>query len=134
MQSILLAREKYYSDRNTWWSVKPKEYQILKDKDYFHQIAGQVFYTDKAIRESFEKIPLKNKIEVSYEDFCQYPQETYKKIVHKYAQNNFSLKSEYNGRSSFQLSRSIELKKSEIQNFKEAYSFFDKEKFNEKKY
>jgi len=42
-QSLLLARENHYGRRDIWWSVKPKEYDQLKELDVFPQVAGQVF-------------------------------------------------------------------------------------------
>lgn len=42
--SILQARQKYYSDLNTWWSYTPIEYDEIKDLDYMEQIAGQVYF------------------------------------------------------------------------------------------
>ena len=43
-QSLLEAREKYYGQRTTWYSIKPPEYSWLKDQDPLTQVAGQVYY------------------------------------------------------------------------------------------
>ena len=79
-QSILKAREAFYNDRNSWWSFKPAEYLYLKDKMPLEQVAGQVYYTNRAIEEGLTKIPKEAVIRVSYSEFCKAPQEIIQRI------------------------------------------------------
>jgi hypothetical protein len=126
MQSLLMAREKYYSDRNIWWSVKPKEYQFLKNMDVYHQIAGQVFYTNKAITNELKFIPSKNKLCIEYEFFCKYPENVYAEIIHKYKANGYIITKQYAGEKHFNPSITIRLKNEDIRKLENAYEYFFK--------
>lgn len=91
MQSIYTARIKESGSAKNWWSAKPKEYSFLKSSDVYSQIAGQVFYTNKAIENALFSIPEEAKLEVLYEDFVSSPQQVLERIVEKYAVNNYAL-------------------------------------------
>jgi hypothetical protein len=73
MQSIIQARERYYGTDSIWWSVKPREYSFLKDEDAATQVAGQILFTDEAIRKDTLGLPPNRYITVSYEDVCVSP-------------------------------------------------------------
>ena len=45
------------------------------------QVAGQVYYTEKAVREGLALISPDRWIPVAYEDFCANPQQVWKKIA-----------------------------------------------------
>ncbi|MFP4024595.1 MAG: sulfotransferase [Thiohalospira sp.] len=125
MQSLLLAREKYYGDKNIWWSVKPKEYDKLRELDVFTQIAGQVFYTNKAIENGLENIPEEKKVVIQYEDFCRNPKTYFNEIINKYKSLGFDITHEYKGVKSFNNTNVSKLEKEEIDKLKEAYNFFE---------
>lgn len=72
-QSILLSREKRYGDKGSWLGVKPKEYSWLKDLPYSEQIAGQIYYTEKRIKESLSSITLHRHFTIEYETLCKDP-------------------------------------------------------------
>jgi hypothetical protein len=127
MQSIYLARKEYYNDVNIWWSVKPKEFDKLKGMDIYHQIAGQVFFTNKAIESAFEKISASNKIVINYEQFCKKPAEFYEKTIRLYALSKYKINSEYNGSESFIVSDNINIPNDEIKKFEKAYKYFSNE-------
>lgn len=124
MQSILFAREKYYNDRNKWWSVKPKQYSELKEMDVYHQIAGQVYYTNKTIEDAIRNISSKNKIEIQYEDFCHRPRKYYEQIKNKYEYFGYEMPDFYAGINYFANTNEIKTAKEEINKFKNAYSRF----------
>ena len=67
MQSILIAREEFYGTRDLWWSVRPEEYIFLKDMDIYHQVAGQVYFTEQAIANGLKDIPQASQLAVEYE-------------------------------------------------------------------
>lgn len=73
-QSLLLAREKYFNDRNKWYSFKPPEYASLKDLDPISQVAGQVVYMQRAVEEQLAKLPDANVITMNYTEFCEQPE------------------------------------------------------------
>lgn len=125
IQSIFLARKKYYNDTNIWWSVKPKEYSILKNKDVYHQIAGQVYYTNSSIEKELNKLPKNNFIKIKYEDFCRAPKKVYNELVAKYAVNGYQINENYKGIERFKVNDEIILTKKEIRKFEIAYSDFE---------
>lgn len=94
MRSILQARKRYFGDENKWWSVKPPQFAELQNKNVYQQIAGQVFFTDRSISASFEHIHESNKMSVSYESMCQYPQGILENIEAKYRDLGHKLKME----------------------------------------
>jgi len=124
MQSILTAREAFYGDRSIWWSSKPKEYRWLKDMDVHHQIAGQVFFTDKAIEDALTKLPDDRWMAVQYESFCNNPIVVYESLHKKYMALDFDLHEEYLGATSFKASNEIRLPASDIDALQTAYTSF----------
>lgn len=91
MQSIYQARKRFYGDIEFWWSVKPKEYEILKDMDVYHQIAGQVFFTENSIAQQLNRIHEKSKLIFWYEDFCLEPNAIADVIIKKYSELGYEL-------------------------------------------
>lgn len=73
MQSISQARKKYYGGKEIWWSVKPKEYSFLKDMEFTAQVAGQVFFTEKAITDQLNSVDDSRKLVIKYEELCESP-------------------------------------------------------------
>ncbi len=127
MQSLLLAREKYYSTRNIWWSVKPKAYEFLKDMDIFHQVAGQVYFTNLEIENSLEKIPESNKLTVDYNLFCENPSLIFEELEQKYDLNGYKFQNIYQGEKYFKVSNKYRLNKTEIEKLNNAYDIFNNE-------
>jgi hypothetical protein len=84
MQSILQARESFYGDRARWWSVKPREYPELQALEPFSQIAGQVWYTEKSLREQAELFSREQWIEFDYAEFCQNPRAALAQVADVY--------------------------------------------------
>lgn len=73
MPSILKARRAYYQDERLWWSVKPAEYEELKNQDPITQIAGQVYYTDRSISRQLANIAPERWVKLDYEELCADP-------------------------------------------------------------
>jgi hypothetical protein len=127
MQSLFLARKKYYLDTEIWWSVKPKEYKKLKEMDVYHQIAGQVYYTNKSIENELQYITPEKHITINYEDFCVAPEKYFNNIREKFEANGaFVIPKEYKGASSFISRNKIKIFKSEIYKLEKAYNYFEK--------
>jgi hypothetical protein len=122
MQSIYESRKKYFKDPSKWWSVMPKEYDILKEKSLYEQIAGQVYYTEQAIEKDLLKIPEKRKITIQYEDFCNDPDQFISVILDKYNLNDCCLKLTEFTQTKFKVSNSITLNLHELTKFKNAYN------------
>lgn len=124
MQSILASRLEFYGTNEIWWSVKPKEYTQLEEMDVYHQIAGQVYFTEKAIKGGLEMIPETNQLTIRYESFCSEPKAVYQQIVEKYAVLGCELPVAYTGMESFKPSNRISLPKKDIEGFQSAYEDF----------
>lgn len=124
MQSIYEARKRFYGDANIWWSVKPKEYKKLKDMDIYHQIAGQVYYTEKAIECQMHLIEGDRKLVVNYEKFCSEPREVAMSVVQKYSNIGLSLKIDMGRISNLIASDKVRLPSNEMQRFQNAYEYF----------
>lgn len=124
MQSILISREKYYGTQNIWWGPKPKEYEQLKDMDLYHQIAGQVYFTEMAIGDGLRYVSDTKQLTIKYESFCEDPKAVYMWIVEKYAVLDCDLDPEYNGPKSFVCGNKIRLPQEEIDLLQSAYNDF----------
>ena len=124
MQSIYQARKRYYGTLNEWWSLRPKEYDQLKDMDYYHQIAGQVFYTEKSLTEQLMLIDEKNKMTFSYEEFCSSPQLIADKIIEKYAQFGVNIKMDMNSSGNIKTSNDVRIDLDEMKKLEDAYDYF----------
>ncbi len=124
MQSILLAREQYHGDINKWWSVKPKEYDFLKTMDIYHQIAGQVFFTEKAISDGLKTIHSSKHLPVHYKDLCQRPEYIYELIRTKFNDLGCEITAKYSGPSHFKYNCHNRLAPQEIKKFEDAFLYF----------
>lgn len=71
--SILEARKKYYENLNNWWSYQPIEYDLIKGLDYWHQIAGQIYFLKRYYHKQFSECGQQYVIRISYETFCKDP-------------------------------------------------------------
>lgn len=126
MQSLLLARHRYYRSDKIWYGSKPKEYDSLKDMDIYHQIAGQVYFSNKHIQKELKKIHSKKYILIEYEKFCSEPEDYYQQICDKYRCFGYEINENYKGSTKFKVSNKLRLDKDQINKFDKAYKYFDK--------
>jgi len=124
MQSLLLGRETYYGSRYVWYSVKPREYDRLKTMDLWHQIAGQVYFTERAIGRGLEGVAPTHQLTVRYEDLCSDPGRIYDQIVRKYAQLGCELDRPCHGPKTFASGNTRRLPENEIAALRAAYDDF----------
>lgn len=123
-QSLLEARKRFYGDITAWYSFKPPEYRYLKDLDPFTQVAGQVYYTNKAIDKGFNSIEDGKKLVVNYEDFCNNPESVYLQILEKFHDFKYRIDPIYGGPESFKVSNEIKLEKRSFNKIEKAYKNF----------
>jgi len=83
MQSILRSRRRFYGRDDIWWAIKPREYKWLSHMDSWHQIAGQVFFTENNIDEELKFISNDRKLVCTYESLCVNPRELYEELRQK---------------------------------------------------
>jgi hypothetical protein len=88
-QSLVRMRERLYGSRDVWASVKPREYEWLKNADYATQIAGQIHYVDHAIEKGIGYADPDAVVEVSYQDLCRDPTAFLERVVERVAARGF---------------------------------------------
>jgi len=123
VRSLLKAREKWTGSLEEWFTVKPKEYDILKTMDPFHQVAGQIYFMDREIHSKKHCLG-DDYIQVNYEEFCRDPESVYDMITKKTAEMapDFTIP-EYRSIKEFHVSKPA----SDIDDkIRKAYDFFEK--------
>ena len=91
MQSVLLSKRRYYVDDSIWWSVKPRNFEQVKDLSPYHQVAGQLLGTLESIKAGLRRVEDDRQLTVSYEKFCDDPGAVYSEIHSKYGQLGYEL-------------------------------------------
>jgi hypothetical protein len=84
IQSLLQSRLKFFGTLDRWYSLKPPEYERLQELDPFHQVAGQVFFTNQAIQQGLQLIAPTRWIEVDYENFCSNPKDIWQLLNQRF--------------------------------------------------
>ena len=92
--------------------------------DVYHQIAGQVFFTNQAISEGLYEVPPARQLIVDYESFCENPEVVYQEISKKYAELGSTLNKKYTGKPSFNCTNEIKLSDGDIDQLTSAYDEF----------
>lgn len=73
--SLLRGRYDNLSDPKEWFSVRPPNYETLKNLSIVNQIANQSIYLKQKIEKDLANIQSKRVIRIHYEDFCTNPEE-----------------------------------------------------------
>lgn len=106
IQSLLNARERQFSDINTWYSFKIPEYpQLMKITNPIKQVAGQVYHMNKAVENGLNFVEDSRKIIVEYEDFCSNPEKYYKELSEKIELQGYKMNPVYAGEKEFIITR-----------------------------
>jgi len=71
--SLLEMRRKFLGSVERWASIKPKEYHWLKEKPYWVQVAGQVYFLEKRYRAQIRQLPRQQWLSIRYEQLCSSP-------------------------------------------------------------
>lgn len=105
IESALQARKRQLGSINEWYSFKIPEYDDLINRDPYEQVAGQIYYTNKAIEKSLSKIPQHKQLTVNYEQFCQSPETVFYQLQDKLADNGCQWRKQYDLQDQFELTR-----------------------------
>lgn len=106
IDSILEARKRQYGDVNHWYSFRiPEKKELQKIKDPAQQIAGQVYYINRAINSALKNISSERKLEMTYEEFCDNPEKFYQLLRGKLQQQGYDISETYCGENKFYLTR-----------------------------
>lgn len=122
IQSLLEARKRYYGSVDAWYSVKPKEYEWLKNLTPVEQVAGQVYYTNHTIEQDLQIIDDAKSLAVSYESFCSSPITVFEQIKQKFSAQGCAVTWEYHGPAQFETTNQIRLSPQEVDEISNAYS------------
>ena len=104
--SILKGRKDINGNVEDWWSVMPKEIDLLKRKNYLEQICGQIYYVERNIEEDVTLIGKERLHTVQYDDLCDYPKRELDKISSFVNMYGYELRTKYDVPKSFRKSRS----------------------------
>ncbi len=103
--SMLDARKKQNGNIEQWYSFNIPEYEQLKDLAPREQVAGQVYYVNKAIDEGLDGVAGQNKMTVRYEEFCKNPEPVYRELVAKLGQHGYKVTGDYSPAGPFRATR-----------------------------
>ena len=121
IQSALLARERQLGDRDTWYSFKIPEYDMLKGLDPVSQVAGQVASINRAVAAGLALLPDERKMLVHYESFCADPRKTFDEIADKLAAQGHVVRAEYRGVQNFTSTDKLSLPAAEAERAMQVY-------------
>lgn len=71
--SIFNTRKKFLDSQQQWFSLKPLEYEELKNMPFYKQTAGQVFYIEQFLINELKKINKNSVLYLDYHDLCKNP-------------------------------------------------------------
>jgi len=121
IESALKARERQLGSIDEWYSFKIPEYHELKNLNPYEQVAGQIYYINKAVEKGLAKIKEHKKITVQYEDFCDNPKKFYDDLCSKLELNNFKVTTNYNLSEKFEVTRKTVSDENIIKAFNQFY-------------
>ena len=124
IQSLLETREKYYGSRSVWYSVRPPEYEQLIEMDPVHQVAGQVFFTDRSICSELAEMKSEDQLQIDYRKLCEDPSSVHNEIRKKLARKGFDIESGYKGPGGFKPKDQVRLPEADCRNIIQAYKEF----------
>ena len=79
--SLLRLRREFVGSVETWASFRPREYVWLKERPYWEQVAGQVYYLERSIMAEVHRAGGRNVLQVAYDDLCASPSGVLARVV-----------------------------------------------------
>jgi hypothetical protein len=80
--SLTRAREAYYGERSTWWSMYAEGYHEYLQEPYWRQVALQIRDLSRIyLNEAPEKLPTDRVLRVSYREMCLDPGEFLEMVI-----------------------------------------------------
>ncbi len=90
--SLLEFRRQFLGSVERWGSLKPKEYSWLRQRPYWEQVVGQVYFLEKRYREQLRWIPKDNFISLTYQDLCHSPKTVLDQVLQMINRQGASVK------------------------------------------
>lgn len=125
-QSLLESRRKYFGTIDTWYSFKPPEFETLRSSSPCTQVAGQVYFTNKAIDQGLQDIDPCCWMKVRYEDFCNRPSHVFKTITEKLSLQGMRGEWNYKGPHHFACTNQLRITEAERYEIIKAYDEFSR--------
>ncbi len=124
-QSLLESRVKFFGSIEQWYSFKPPEYHRLRNLDPFAQVAGQVYFTNKAISDQLGEIDPIRHLAIDYAEFCNAPEPLYYRLLEKLEMQGWEPRIRtYTGPVAFETSGDLRLTVEESKRIAAAYEDF----------
>jgi hypothetical protein len=108
-QSILEARRKFFGSIDRWYSVKPREWEWLRDLDPYHQVAGQVLYNRRRVDEGLAAVGADRTVVLGYDEFCADPARLYTELVARLDGLGHTIDTPYEGPAAFESRDAVRL-------------------------
>jgi len=128
IQSLIKARKDFWGSEKTWYSFKPPEFKMLQKLHPVKQVAGQIYYTNKAIEKQLKKIPLNNRIELKYKDFCHTPEKLLNELSERFDKNGISIDFSDFKTHSFKITNKVKVSEKLWNKIEKASNFFENHK------
>lgn len=124
-QSLLECRMKYHGSKTKWFSVKPIQYNDLKNKSYEIQIAGQLYFVLNKIESDLSGLDENRKLSISYNELCSKPNNIVKKFDGIITANNLKLERKKNAKiTNFLSTDKLTIDQNEFERLQNALSLF----------
>lgn len=78
--SVLDARRRQFGTDSAWYSFMIPEYGRLENLEPVEQVAGQVYFMDRAVDAGLSVVAEERKLVVDYEAFCANPEKLYHEL------------------------------------------------------
>ncbi len=108
-QSLLMSREKFFGTYDKWYSFKPPEYPQLMERDPYGQVAGQVYYTNRAVARGLEQVAPERVLNIGYRDFCRSPRDSFDALRARMQHMGYPANWEYDGPGSFDITDGVKI-------------------------
>ncbi|NDY74106.1 hypothetical protein DO021_12805 [Desulfobacter hydrogenophilus] len=69
--SIIRHRKRFLGSVDKWYSIKPDNYEQIKDLGYVDQVVHQLHGVDRMIEHALQGLDPKRSLKVDYEDICR---------------------------------------------------------------
>lgn len=121
MQSLLAARMDFFGNTREWYSFRPSEYPLLKNRPATHQVAAQIHLTDNAVTAGLAGLPASRRLELAYEDLCRDPAAVHRQVVERLAAHGHAVPTVYTGPASFPVRDTVRVPPAEAEALRAAW-------------
>ncbi len=87
--SNIRGKYKILKNPKDWWSVKPQNYEELKNLPIVEQVAYQLISLKEQMESDFSRIPKHRIIRVAYDEFCKNPESLIEMLTSLFEKSNF---------------------------------------------